>query len=177
MIDPARSATSTGRTFLHSNRLSSCCRRGKYPHSTEPVPAHILGTGCEFCKLAQPIVASGGNGFGSWHQHAANEAIAQEAHGHNTLQPRPCPSHDPPRGFTHFSDAPLGYAGAGAHLEPCEMFLRYLKLATSSLLNMHSTVWQAASHASRDTRPPGGSRRALNSCSNGRMSCGRSQAA
>src|SRR5712671_2896210 len=25
-------------TFLHSNRLSSCCRRGKYPHSTEPVP-------------------------------------------------------------------------------------------------------------------------------------------
>ena len=26
------------RTFLHSNRLSSCCRRGKYPHSTEPVP-------------------------------------------------------------------------------------------------------------------------------------------
>src|SRR5438132_1433917 len=33
-------------TFLHSNRLSSCCRRGKYPHSTEPVPSqtpmHIL---------------------------------------------------------------------------------------------------------------------------------------
>src|SRR5215471_21797196 len=26
------------RTFPHSNRLSSCCRRGKYPHSTEPVP-------------------------------------------------------------------------------------------------------------------------------------------
>src|SRR5215471_14257122 len=26
-------------TFLHSNRLSSCCRRGNYPHSTEPVPA------------------------------------------------------------------------------------------------------------------------------------------
>src|SRR5215467_9123571 len=25
-------------TFLHSNRLSSCCRRGNYPHSTEPVP-------------------------------------------------------------------------------------------------------------------------------------------
>src|SRR5213080_1083942 len=25
-------------TFLHSNRLSSCCRRGKYPHSTESVP-------------------------------------------------------------------------------------------------------------------------------------------
>src|SRR5712692_9021111 len=28
-------------TFLHSNRLSSCCRRGKYPHSTEPVPTSI----------------------------------------------------------------------------------------------------------------------------------------
>src|SRR4029077_1972291 len=25
-------------TFLHSNRLSSCYRRGNYPHSTEPVP-------------------------------------------------------------------------------------------------------------------------------------------
>src|SRR5216683_2514456 len=28
-------------TFLHSNRLSSCCRRGKYPHSTEPVPIYL----------------------------------------------------------------------------------------------------------------------------------------
>ena len=28
-------------TFLHANRLSSCCRRGKYPHSTEPVPANF----------------------------------------------------------------------------------------------------------------------------------------
>src|SRR6266849_4584525 len=28
-------------TFLHSNRLSSCCRRGKYPHSTEPVPTPL----------------------------------------------------------------------------------------------------------------------------------------
>src|SRR6266851_2520360 len=31
-------------TFLHSNRLSSCCRRGKYPHSTEPVPDRVRGT-------------------------------------------------------------------------------------------------------------------------------------
>src|SRR5712671_1803658 len=31
-------------TFLHSNRLSSCCRRGKYPHSTEPVPGNVDGT-------------------------------------------------------------------------------------------------------------------------------------
>src|SRR6266704_6514241 len=29
-------------TFLHSNRLSSCCRRGKYPHSTEPVPPRSM---------------------------------------------------------------------------------------------------------------------------------------
>src|SRR6266581_569912 len=29
-------------TFLHSNRLSSCCRRGKYPHSTEPVPTCLV---------------------------------------------------------------------------------------------------------------------------------------
>src|SRR6516162_10177736 len=28
-------------TFLHSNRLSSCCRRGNYPHSTEPVPRNL----------------------------------------------------------------------------------------------------------------------------------------
>src|SRR5262249_31658967 len=28
-------------TFLHSNRLSSCCKRGNYPHSTEPVPPDL----------------------------------------------------------------------------------------------------------------------------------------
>src|SRR5712664_4115642 len=33
-------------TFLHSNRLSSCCRRGTYPHSTEPVPARIPRSYC-----------------------------------------------------------------------------------------------------------------------------------
>src|SRR6516162_3946155 len=32
-------------TFLHSNRLSSCCRRGNYPHSTEPVPPRGNGFG------------------------------------------------------------------------------------------------------------------------------------
>src|SRR6266446_2900096 len=47
-------------TFLHSNRLSSCCRRGKYPHSTEPVPprieplelfhAFLVGEGREPCQ-------------------------------------------------------------------------------------------------------------------------------
>src|SRR2546430_8092340 len=33
-------------TFLHANRLSSCCRRGKYPHSTEPVPAMLIALLC-----------------------------------------------------------------------------------------------------------------------------------
>ena len=39
-------------TFLHSNRLSSCCRREKYPHSTEPVPP------CQFeAKLEKKPIA------------------------------------------------------------------------------------------------------------------------
>jgi len=50
------------------------------------------------------------------------------------LQPRRCPSPDPQRGATHFSDVPRGYVGAGVPLEPCETLPSDRKLATSSVV-------------------------------------------
>src|SRR6266581_9465009 len=44
-------------TFLHSNRLSSCCRRGKYPHSTEPVPVVHNFLRIHFTTREVPAVA------------------------------------------------------------------------------------------------------------------------
>src|SRR5215470_2495564 len=45
-------------TFLHSNRLSSCCRRGNYSHSTEPVPMRPCQTKSLNPQHRQPYVGS-----------------------------------------------------------------------------------------------------------------------